>query len=232
MEEKKLNLKKHLLIFIATLLIFSSGFLLSDFLLGKKIVNLTNLQDSLSVDILSLETQFSILNQAPCENLNESTLTEQLYKISRQLASIENNLGRDNPDFLRLKKFYSILQIKHWLLLKRAAKECQLDVVSIIYFYSEKSLCSKCSDQGHILTYLRRKYPSLRVYSFDYNLELTALDALKSIYSLEEELPVIVVNDDPYYGFKSKEELLEILGEHIDIQSLEELDTLDEEELE
>ena len=229
-EAKKINFKKHFLVFLTTLLIFSAGFFLSNFLVEKKMAKIAGLQENLSVDILSLETQFSILSQAPCKNLNESTLTKKLYDISQKLNSISTTLGRNNPDFLRLKKFYSILEIKHWLLLKRAAKECRLDLVSIIYFYSDKKTCPRCSDQGYILSYLRKKYPSLRIYSFDYDLDLSALQALKSIYNLKKELPVLIVNDKPYYGFKSKKELKEILGEYIKIDFPKEKPELEQEE--
>jgi len=217
---KKLSIKKHLFILFATSVIFLSGFFLSSFLVEKKIIALSSIQDNLRIDILSLETQFSILTQAPCENLNESTLTKELYDISRKLTSIENTLGPDNPDFLRLKKFYSILEIKHWLLLKKAAKDCNLDLVSIIYFYSDKKNCPDCEDQGYILTHLRKTYPFLRIYSFDYDLRLSALKTLKSIYSLKKDLPIMIVNDNVYYGFKTKEELEEILKEYTNLESL------------
>lgn len=215
---KKLNLKKHLLMFLITLLIFGSGFFLSNYLAEKRLSQVMALQQNLRIDILSLETQFSILAQVPCENLNESTLTQELYEISQKLKVVGENLGENHPDFLRLKKYYSILEIKHWLLLFRAAKECDLKIVSIIYFYSPKKDCPKCQDQGYILTYLREKYPFLRIYSFDFNLDLSALDALKSIYSLEKKLPIIIINDKVYYGFKDKEELEEILKEYLPLQ--------------
>lgn len=226
---KKFNWEKHILIFFATLLIFGSGFFLSDFLTKKQLSQLTDLQQILTTDILSLETQFSILAEAPCENLNESVLTQELYDISKKLTSIESTLGRDNPDFLQLKKYYSILEIKHWLLLKKAAKDCNLDIISIIYFYSDKKTCPDCEDQGYILTYFREKYPSLRVYSFDYDLSLSALQTLKSIYSLEKELPLVVVQDKVYYGFKTKDELKEILAQYIELEPPEEEATTTEE---
>jgi hypothetical protein len=217
---KKFEAGKHILVFLSTLVIFLSGFFLSNYLAEERISQLTTLQENLRIDILSLETQFSILTQAPCKNLNESTLTSELYKISQRLNSVGNTLGVDNPNFLALKKFYSILEIKHWLLLKRAVKECDLDIVSIIYFYSDKENCPKCEDQGYILTYLRKKYPFLRIYSFDYNLPLSALSTLKSIYNLKAELPVIIVNDKVYYGFKNREELENIISEYIELEKL------------
>ena len=219
MNNKKINIKKHLSVFFLT---FASGFFLSDFLSKKQLTKLNILQQSLRIDILSLETQFSILTQAPCENLNESTLTKELYDISQKLTSVENNLGRDNPYFLQLKKYYSILELKHWLLIKRASKNCKLNLSFIIYFYADKKNCPNCQSQGLILSYFRKKYPFLRIYSFDWNLELSALQTLKSVYNLKEQFPILIVNDKVLYGFKNKENLEKILEKYTNLQLLEE----------
>jgi len=219
---KKINWVRHLTVFTATLIIFGGGFFLSNTVIEKKISAISKLQQGLSIDILSLETQFSILNQAPCKNLNESTLTKELFDISQKLESVGNSLGQDNQDFLMLKKYYSILEIKHWLLLKKTAKECKMNLVSIVYLYGDKKNCPSCEDQGYVLTTLREKYPFLRVYSFDYNLPLPPLETIKSIYRLKPELPILIINDDEMYGMKTKEELEEILSQYISLAKLEE----------
>lgn len=213
---KKINWKRQIFLFFATLFIFGSGFFLSNFLIEKKISQLTNLQQDLRLDILSFETQFSILAQIPCKSLDETTLTQELYDISQRLELVGSTLSKNNPQFQMLKKYYSILEIKHWLLLKKTVKDCNLNLVSIIYFYSDKSECPQCQDQGLILTYLRKKYAFLRVYSFDYDLPLSALQTLKSIYSLESNFPIIIVQEEVYYGFKTKDELEEILAKYIE----------------
>jgi hypothetical protein len=218
--EKKLNWKKYVFVFIITAVIFGCGFYLSNILSAKQIAAISKLQQGLSIDILSLETQFSVLTHASCKNLNESTLTDELYDIAQKLTSISNSIGENNPDFLMLKKYYSILEIKHWLLLNKAAKDCKMDLVSIMYFYTDQKKCPDCNDQGYILTNLRGQYPFLRVYSFDYNLPLAPLDTIKSMYKLEDKLPILVVQDDVYYGLKTKENLEEILKQYVKLQNL------------
>jgi hypothetical protein len=54
-------------------------------------------------------------------------------------------------------------------------------------------------------------YPDLRVYSFDYNLGLAALDSMKTIYRIKSSLPALVIEDTTYTGFKSIEELSTLL---------------------
>ena len=225
--DKKLNFQKYVLVLFFTLLIFSSGFFLSDYVTKKRIGQLNDLQQNLRTDILSLETQFSILNQAPCANQNESTLTNELYDISQKLTSVGTTLGEDNAKFLELKKYYSILEIKHWLLLQKTAKECKLPMTFIVYFYSDKKTCPECEDQGYILTYFREKYPFLRIYSFDYDLELAALKTLKSVFRLKkkDETPIMVINNDVYYGYKNKDELETVLEKYVKLKTLEEKET-------
>ena len=219
--EKKFSVQKYISVLFFTLLIFGSGFFLSDYTTKKRIAQLNDLQQNLRTDILSLETQFSILNQAPCANLNESTLTNELYSISQKLTSVGSTLGEDDGNFLELKKYYSILEIKHWLLLQRAAKECKLPLAFIIYFYEDSHNCPKCEDQGYILTYFREKYPFLRIYSFDYNLDLAALKTLKSVFRLQDQTPIMVINSDVYYGYKNKDELETIMEKYVKLESLE-----------
>jgi len=219
--DKKFNLQKYTLVLFFTLLIFGSGFFLSDYVTKKRIAQLNDLQQNLRTDILSVETQFSILSQAPCANLNESTLTNELYNISQKLTSVGTSIGEDDTKFLELKKYYSILEIKHWLFLQKTAQECKLPMTFIIYFYADKKTCPLCEDQGYILTYFREKYPFLRVYSFDYNLELAALKTLKSVFRLKGETPIMVINNDVYYGYKNKDELETILEQYVKLESLE-----------
>ena len=220
-KDKKIDPKKYFFVFVCSVFIFLSGFALSNQISKKNMQSIDELQQGLRVDILSLETQFSILNQAPCENLNESTLTQELYDISQQLTAVGNNVGKDNPYYLQLKKYYSILEIKHWLLLQRAKKECNMPLTFVMYFYADKKTCPECEDQGYLLTFFRKKYPDLRVYSFDFGLKLAALDALKSIYKISETepLPLIIINREALNGFQNKEALETVLGKYIKIDT-------------
>ena len=83
--------------------------------------------------------------------------------------------------------------------------------VFIIYFYSNEGDCPDCIREGYVLTRLKEIYPDLRVYSFDYNLDLSAIDSMKKIYKIKDALPVLVIEDTTYTGFKTIEELTELL---------------------
>ena len=79
--------------------------------------------------------------------------------------------------------------------------------IFVFYFYSDKDRCEDCEKQGYVLTALREKYPDFRIYSFDYNLDLSAIQALVSIYKVKNELPAMVFNGKVYNGFQSVEDI-------------------------
>lgn len=211
--KKQIKLGKYLLVLLLTGLVFSLGFWLSYDLNRLKLSQVESLRQDLQLDVLSAEIQFSLLSANVCQHIDSSALTEELYFIGQRLDYTEGALGSDNPEVIRLKKQYSLLEIKQWQLTKEAQEKCGAQLIPVLYFYSSQKNCPSCGQQGYVLTYLRDKYPFLRIYSFDYNLDLSALQTLKSLYSLEKELPIVIVGDQPYYGFRNREEIEKILPE-------------------
>ena len=118
----------------------------------------------------------------------------------------------------RLKKQYALLEIKDYLLMEQISKKCGTKPVSVLYFYSNQGDCADCSRAGDVLTYLRQEYPSLRVYSFDYNLDLGALQTLISLRKVKADLPAFIINNRaPIYGFKNLDEMQALIPELKDL---------------
>ncbi len=214
--KKKIRVGKYLLVLLLTGFIFSLGFWLSHDIDRFKLSQVNNLRQDLQLDVLSAEVQFSLLSANVCEHIDDSSLTSELYAIGQRLGYMEGALGRNDPEVIRLKKQYSLLEIKQWQLTKKAQEQCQAQLIPILYFYANQEDCPSCDQQGYVLTYLRSKYPFLRVYSFDATLEISALQTLKSLYSLKQAPPIIIVRDQPYYGFRDREEIESILPEVFD----------------
>jgi hypothetical protein len=139
--------------------------------------------------------------------LNSSEITSELYQIGARLDFMESEMGQDNRQVLGLKEYYHLLEIRHWLFLKKAKEECNRDYNLILYFYSNKGDCPKCQDQGNVLTYLHRKYPRLNIYSFDVNIDNPALKTIKSLYDIKGTPPILVINDQTYSGFMTSVEI-------------------------
>ncbi len=204
---------KYIFTFVMTAAIFATAIFTSTFLSDKRIENVKSIQDNIAIDILSSETQFSLLGEVPCANLSDSSLSPELNALGDKLSHTESERGSNDPDVVYLKKYYSLLQVKDYLLSKKLVEKCGAakKPVFIIYFYSNKGDCADCEREGFVLTRLKELYPDLRVYSFDYNLDLAALDSMKTIYRIKSSLPALVIADKTYIGFKSIEELEALL---------------------
>ncbi len=209
----KFDWKKYLIVFLITALIFSTAIYLSNLASEKRLDEIKSIEDKIAIDILSSETQFNLLAESSCEDLNNPGLSADLNSLAEKLSFEEDKLGSDNQEVIGLKRYYSVLEIKDYLLVKKISEKCHVKPLTVLYFYSNAGDCSECERMGYILTYLRDEYPELRVYSFDYNLDLSTLKTLLSVFKLERKLPAVVVNSTPYYGFKSIEEFEKIMPE-------------------
>jgi len=199
--------------FVITVAIFATALYASNYFQNRRMAEIRETQENISIDILSLETQFDLLTQRSCEDVTESTiLPSELRTLAERLSYMESQRTTPRDDLLRLKRFYSLLQIKDILLMKEITAKCGLKAVTILYFYSnEENECKDCEKQGYVLTDLGEEYPQLRVYSFDYHMDVSALQTLISIHGVKPELPALVVQSKVHYGYKNQEEVLDIL---------------------
>lgn len=207
MSSNLIDWKKYLFVFIITSGLFLTAIYFNNYFGDKKISQIKSIQDKISIDILSSETQFSLLSELSCKNVSGSILSGELDELGRKLEWGQQNLGAvDTLSFL--KKYYSLLQIKDYLLMKRISKSCGVKSAFILYFYTTKDVCGECEKQSIVLSGLRDKYPELRVYSFDYSIDLSAVKAMLQIYKIKDtELPALVLGDDVLTGFHSIEDL-------------------------
>lgn len=196
-----------LIAFLITIALMGTVAYAVGYLNRARIAEFSTIEDQLSIDTLSIETQFSLLQKAPCDSATSSTaLMSGLADLSDRLSYAENQLGSDDPQVIRLKKKYSLLEIRDYLITKEIAAVCGTKPVTVLYFYSNAGDCENCDKAGYALSYLRNTYPALRVYSFDYNLDLGALKTLIGVVKVKNSLPAFVINGKPSYGFTSLEE--------------------------
>jgi glutaredoxin len=179
-----------------------------NYLNRARVTELSAIEDQLSINALSLETQFSLLETAPCDSAaTTTTFTTELADFGSRLSYAEEQLGSDNAQVVRLKERYSLLEIRDYLITKRLAQACGTKPITVLYFYSNSGDCPDCDKAGYALSYLRNTYPSLRVYSFDYNLDLGALKTLITVSKIKNTLPAFVINGAHSYGFTDLEDL-------------------------
>lgn len=202
-----LDSKKYLVAFVITAAIFGTAVYASNKLTDKKIENVRDIENRVALDILSSETQFALLEETSCKDIGPGFLSKELGPLGERLSFAENDKGFSPADVESLKRSYFLLEIKDYLLMKRLTQKCNIKPTFILYFYSTSDRCEECEKMGYVLTALRDKYPELRVYSFDYDFDLGAIKTLTSINKVKSQLPALIINGAPYYGFKTVEEL-------------------------
>lgn len=210
---EKIDWKKYIIVFFITLFLFLTAVYLSNHFTNKRIDQLKSIQNKISIDILSSETQYALLEDLSCKDINNSMLSQELNSLGEKINSEEQN-GSTDADFMSLKRYYSLLEIKDYLLMKKVSERCGRKSFFVLYIYTNKDNCSECVKEGYVLTALREKYPNLRVYSFDYSLDLSAVTALKSVYGIEDtKLPALVMNGELLTGFKSVDDIEKLFPE-------------------
>lgn len=212
--------KKYLIVLFITSTIFISGLWLSSYLSNKKIDQLKNIESKISLDLMSSETQFNLLEEISCKDISNTVLSSELNSLAEKISYSENNMGSNNDTVISLKKYYSLLEIKDYLLMKKITERCGEKSIFILYFYKNDK-CEECTKQGYVLTSLHDKYPNLRVYSFDYNLDLSAIKAMISIYKVPDNMPAMVINGKVYSGLKTAEDIEELIPSIVKERELE-----------
>ena len=195
--------RKYVWAFLITLVVFLSVTLVSNYFDAQRVNEVRSIDDSISLDILSSEIQFDLLKQTPCESLGDSSLSQELDSLGSRLSYLENARGADDAQVVGLKMNYSLLEIKDFILMQSMAEKCKTKPAFVLYFYSNKGDCPDCQYAGAVLTALREKHPDVRIYSFDYNSDISAVRTLEGIYHVQAQFPALVIHGKPLYGLKS-----------------------------
>lgn len=208
MERRRFNGIRFFIAFVFTLAIFLIGNWFGQNMFKSKINEIEDMQNDFRTQTTSLEVENMFLNQNPCFLFNLTKLPYELYQIGNRLEFMEENYGKNNPDVLKLKEYYSLIEMRHWLFLNEIMRNCNYNITTILYFYSN-TICSECEEQGYVLTSLRREYSNLNVYSFDVDISSSALDMLKQKYNITSttKLPFIILGDKTFNGITPLETL-------------------------
>ena len=203
------NTKRYLSVFIITAVIFVFALWLSSQLSGQKINELKDLENQISLNILSTETRYSLLEKTSCEFVldspdNQIGLNTELNDLARRLKFMESQLGTNNRDVIDINRYYALLQIKDYLLVQELHSRCNEKIVSILYFH--KTDCTDCAKQSIILDKVANDYPEIRVYWLDKDTDTPALKTLTSLFKITDA-PALVINEKTFQGLQSYDQI-------------------------
>tara|TARA_B100001179_G_C18581104_1_gene399992 strand:+ start:829 stop:1662 length:834 start_codon:yes stop_codon:yes gene_type:complete len=206
--------KKYLIVLLITTGIFVVVFGLVNMINANRLANIDDLQRQITADLIATETQFDLLKTAPCNSIENTILSKELNELGRKLDFTQDSQGADDPDVVQLKKYYSLLQVKDYLLMEEFAGKCGIDISSILYFYNGN--CKDCARQALVLNEFKRQYPDVRIYSFDANLDFSVIETFISLYDFGQVYPTLIIKDEAYQGLQGLEKLNELFPELVE----------------
>jgi hypothetical protein len=171
-----------------------------------------NLKSDIEISLKENEILEYLFQENPCD-VDISKIHPRLDRIQSEITVLEQQLGKNHPQIIEVKKPYSLILLKqHFLYLER--KEiCDTEEKIILFFYSNKKENLKQSEnQGFVLDYIKSRYSKEKivVFAIDYDLGLGSLEIIKQRYNLTKT-PSLVINEITYSGFQETLDLLEIL---------------------
>ena len=208
---------KILLVFVLTLIVFLLGLFFGYYLNQKKIERVERLEKDILTSISDLELLNNLFTQNPCNNKEYlNYLSKELDKEAIRLEYLEESLGKNNPSVIELKKPYTLLLLKHYFAIEKIKKQCNENIITILFFYSNSPLYEGLSEnEGIILGFIKKKYGSdkIKVYALDVDLNLQTVNYLKKEFNITK-IPSLVINN-AVFGYLEKNELEEIVKDLI-----------------
>jgi hypothetical protein len=194
--------------FAVATIVFLLGLFVGETIANSKINKIMDTAEEIRLEILDLELQQSLSEYDPCGRTYLYSLGAKLDDIGASLAYLEEERGKQDQSVIDLKKPYTLLQVRHYLLIRNRMEKCDEDYITLLFFYSNKREYVQDSEkQGYVLKYFSDKYgyERVKVYAIDVDLDLGIVDMLKSQYNITE-YPSTVVNDQVFSGFTEQEE--------------------------
>ncbi len=212
-ERKSLDLGLYGIAFIITVVIFSIGVYVGNFITKTNNENLYNTineitQRTNSIQLLLLlddSPAFCSVYKGELEKLDQETLD-----VGYKLSYLQDVKGTSD---VKTKKEYFILETGAYLLTKKINERCNYNSTLVLYFYSNVN-CPQCNEQGINILKARdmladSNVTNIKIYSFDGDLGSAVADALKQKHYVYG-YPTIIVNDKAYTGYQDVDALIKI----------------------
>jgi hypothetical protein len=209
--KRSISKRNYVLAFVFTSMIFTIAFLGGMITDRIFLDDVEKFNDETRFNLFRAELRDKMMEDELCSYDFESPLVKEFADISNEIIHLENRLGKDHWKVVELKKYYTLLEMYDWLHYKKLKENCGSNYDLILYFYSNQDdetgepEC-ECDRQGFILGYIQENNLNVRVYSFDYNLEIEEIKILKEKYGIIE-VPSLVINGNVLHGFSELEDI-------------------------
>ncbi|MBI2665038.1 hypothetical protein HYX12_00260 [Candidatus Woesearchaeota archaeon] len=219
---RKISKGKYIIAGILTFLIFSLGLALGMVLEDYRYNLVEEINGEQEANYLSLQLQYLYLNSFSeydnCPILS-ATLKKAVVDLDNTLSQVvayeeEKDISSKRKEIIQRR--YVLDNLRYWLLAKESKQKCDLDIVPIIYFYTED--CPSCPNQGTILSYFKNVFGE-RVLVFPINLKLNEQEPMVEVVSSLFEVdsyPSLVIDHKKFEGVVKKEQLQKIICDSLE----------------
>lgn len=136
---------------------------------------------------------------------------ERTTEFGLSLDTLEKSRGRLDSSVQSLKREYSVMQVRDYLLFKQISGECNQSLVAQIVFFYTNEGCPACVEQGAVLREFKRANPQVLVYTLDVDIGTPVTRALLETNGISS-FPALLVNGVVVQGKKSAGELKALLA--------------------
>ena len=203
---KNRNYILYIIVLVITLGLFGTAMYVSNYINVRKTNELKSIEDKIALDLLTTETLLNSPNEAACSTFKSSDLRQELDSLAERLSFMEDQVGKDNQDIYRLKRYYTQLQIRDYLLSKKMSQLCHFNSVFMLYFYPSKTECPQCNVQQYILRALTERYNQLEVYQFDFDVDSENIKFSIPVDFVPARPPFFYINGKLFVPFKNLDE--------------------------
>lgn len=211
---KRYTKKAYVFAAVLSLILYSIGIITGIFIQKQSQNSVEDKLEQIQRSIENTQLEYlyisSLGDKISCDSLKTlvDETTKNVWIIGDELVRIEDS--NMNQKFIELKKEYSLLSIRAWILNNYFKVKCNSDDKIILYFYSIP--CEQCITQGKILDDLRENElkGKLKVFVLDINVDEPMVDLVKKTYNISNT-PSLVVENKTIYGLAEKNQILSLI---------------------
>ncbi len=213
---RQIKKRRYLAAFIITIFVFFFGLLFGMMMESERVDYIQGKAYEQKLDYRELQFQYQFIDQLSQENncpvfinaINNNLKELETTRIRLTSYSEDATISKD--DFELLYKDYIISQLDYWLLVKKARDLCEMDVATVLYFFSTDKECPDCNEQSFVLTYLKKRFGD-NLLNFALNAEFNdykVMQMLLDTYKVST-FPTLIIEDEKFEGFTTKNTILE-----------------------
>jgi len=212
MESRGLKARLYFFAFVISLLLFTVGIVLG-WQWGFAAANQMKSElDSLSSEAAGVELVTLMGNESfacPIYGSEFARLFQGTEGYGAKLADLEQRKGKMDPEVMELKKDYSAMQLRNYLLQQRMDAKCGTRHNIIIYFYSNEGYSPE-TDEGLQIGQVDTQF-GVYTYHFDVNVDSPVVRGLKAAYGINVA-PTLIINGEKREGFTGAATIREVLA--------------------